>query len=116
MVIGQQYLSRHGYTKNIWNRHISLFRDMANKKTMKKCQLAYVYFPVRTLGLSPKFTNQWRGPYKELKINSSVTYIVSRGRKGVAQVIHVDRRRPCLQNILRGQTFLTNKVLRKLAS
>ncbi|CAG2251645.1 unnamed protein product [Mytilus edulis] len=65
--------------------------------------MVYVYFPLRTPGLSPKFTNQWRGPYKVIKINSSVTYTVNCGRKGAGQVIHVDRMRPCPQQILRGE-------------
>ncbi|CAC5365287.1 unnamed protein product [Mytilus coruscus] len=55
---------------------------------------------------TPKFTNQWRGPYKVLKINSSVTYTVDCGRKGVGQVIHVDRMRPCTQQILRGENLV----------
>ncbi|CAG2253633.1 unnamed protein product [Mytilus edulis] len=50
--------------------------------------MVYVYFPLRTPGLSPKFTNQWCGPYKVIKINSSVTYTVNCGRKGAGQVIH----------------------------
>ena len=63
--------------------------------------MVYVYFPFRTPGLSPKFTNQWRGPYKVIKINSSFTYTVNCDRKGAGRVIHVYRMRPCPQQVLR---------------
>ncbi|CAG2213721.1 unnamed protein product [Mytilus edulis] len=34
--------------------------------------MVYVYFPLRTPGLSPKFTNQWRGPYKDAPLSPKI--------------------------------------------
>lgn len=63
----------------------------------------YVHFPLRAPGLSPKFTSQWRGPYKVLTQKSPVNYEVDCGRNGKMQVIHTDRMRPCPNQLLKGE-------------
>ncbi|WAR17434.1 hypothetical protein MAR_032028, partial [Mya arenaria] len=51
----------------------------------------YVYFPVKKVGTSSKFTSFWKGPYTVLRKMSVVLYEINCGRKGKGQVIHCDR-------------------------
>ena len=54
---------------------------------------AYVFFPRRKPGASPKLTSFWQGPFKVIKKMSDWTYLVNCGPRGSDQVIHVDRMR-----------------------
>lgn len=93
-------------------------REMARQKKshdktlnwhkFKENENVYVFFPIRKGGCSPKFTCYWRGPFRVLKRYSDVNYLVNCGRRGRAQVIHVERMRPCKSQCLRGETDCTN--------
>jgi hypothetical protein len=75
-------------------------------------QIVYVYFPLRAPGLSPKFTSQWRRPYKVLTQKYPVNYEVDCGRNGKMQVIHTDRMRPCRNQLLKGEEQIDLEIRR----
>lgn len=83
-------------------------------KNVKWCQFkqgqkVYVHFLLRAPARSPKFTSQWRDPYLVLKKLTDVTYEVNCGRGTSKQVIHVDRMRPCPEQIVRGEISVLSK-------
>ena len=55
------------------------------------------------MGQAPKFKSYWRGPFRVLQKYSEVNYLVNCGRRGRAQVVHVDRMRLCKDQLLRGE-------------
>jgi hypothetical protein len=61
-------------------------------------EMAFVHFPVRKSGYSPKLTSFWRGPYKVEKKLSDVLYTVACGFKGKSTVIHCDRENTMLKH------------------
>lgn len=61
----------------------------------------YVYFPIRKVGRSPKFTSYWQGPFKVLRKLTDLTYKVDCGQRGKPQVVHVDRLRLKRDQVLR---------------
>lgn len=65
---------------------------------------AYVYFPVKKVGLSSKLPSYWRGPFKVLEKCTNVTYKVNCGQRGKTQIIHVDRLRKRNPQILKGES------------
>ncbi|CAG2249606.1 unnamed protein product [Mytilus edulis] len=89
--------------KQYHDKHLSWNKFNKNDKV-------FVFFPVRKLGQSPKFTSYWRGPFKVLKQYSEVTYLVNCGRKGRPQVIHVDRMRQCKDQRLLGEPLLGERL------
>ncbi|WAQ93779.1 hypothetical protein MAR_006250, partial [Mya arenaria] len=70
--------------KQIHDRNISY-------ETFSVGDQVYVYFPVKKVGTSSKFTSFWKGPYTVLTKMSVVLYEINCGRKGKGQVIHCDR-------------------------
>ena len=65
----------------------------------------YVYFPVKKIGNSSKFTSFWKGPFQVKEKLSDVLYKVDCGRAGSIQVIHVDRLRKVREQVLTGENF-----------
>ena len=63
----------------------------------------FVYFPVKKVGTSSKFTSFWRGPYTILRKMSCVLYEVDCDRYKVGQVVHCDRIRRCRAQLLLGE-------------
>ena len=64
----------------------------------------FVYFPVKKVGMSAKFTSFWRRPFKITGKLSYILYKVNCGYNGTEQNIHCDRIRLCKQQILRGES------------
>lgn len=69
----------------------------------------FVFFPTKKPGHSPKFTSFWRGPYEIKKRCSEVNYLVICGRRGRAQVIHIDRMLPCKPQQLQGDSYMNER-------
>jgi hypothetical protein len=69
----------------------------------------YVYFPLRKVGRSPKFTSYWQGPFKIIDKVTDLTYRVNCGPRGKPQVVHVDRLRHKREQVLRGE-IVDNEV------
>ena len=63
----------------------------------------YVFFPIRRIGCSPKFTGYWRGPFQVGTKLSRVLYKVNCGRSGSWSVIHCDRMRKARKQVLTGE-------------
>lgn len=63
----------------------------------------YVFFPVRKVGCSSKFTSFWRGPYQIIQRLSEVLYKVNCGRSGEEQIIHCDRLMKAKKQVLTGE-------------
>ncbi len=63
----------------------------------------YVYFPVKKVGTSSKFTSFWRGPYQIMGKLSEVLYKVNCGRNKTTQVIHCNRIKKCREQTLTGE-------------
>ena len=66
-------------------------------------QLVYVFFPVKKVGTSGKFTSYWKGPFQVVGKMSDVLYSIDCGRNGSNQVIHCNRIRRCPQQVLKGE-------------
>ena len=62
----------------------------------------FVYFPVKKVGMSAKFTSFWRGDFKITGKHSDIVYKVNCGYNGTEQNIHCDRIGLCKQQKLRG--------------
>ena len=60
----------------------------------------YVFFAVKKVGCSPKFTLYWRGPFEIKGKLSASLYKVNCGRQGITQVIHCDRIRKAKKQTL----------------
>ena len=69
----------------------------------------YVYFPLRKVGRSPKFTSYWQGPFKIIDKVTDLTHRVDCGPRGKPQVVHVDRLRQKREQVLRGE-IVDNEV------
>ncbi len=63
----------------------------------------YVYFPVKKVVTSSKFTSFWRGPYQIMGKLSAVLYKVDCGRNKTTQVIHCNRIKKCREQTLTGE-------------
>ncbi|CAC5410678.1 unnamed protein product [Mytilus coruscus] len=104
----------HQFVQTHVNREMRRQKQYHDKhlswNTFNKNDKVFVFFPVRKLGQSPKFTSYWRGPFKVLKQYSDVTYLVNCGRKGRPQVIHVDRMRQCKDQRLLGEPLLGERL------
>ena len=72
-------------------------------ETFENGDKVLVYFPVKKVGTSSKFTSYWRGPYEIVGKLSPVLYKVNCGRNKTIQVIHCDRIRKCKDQTLRGE-------------
>ncbi|KAK3093316.1 hypothetical protein FSP39_013979 [Pinctada imbricata] len=64
-----------------------------------------VFFPRVQQGKSPKFTSYWKGPFTVKQKMSDINYVVDCGKKGMDQVIHVDRMRPLRSQTLIGESL-----------
>jgi transposase InsO family protein len=62
-------------------------------ENFKEGDKVYVYFPVKKVGCSSKFTSFWRGPFEIVEKISDVLYKVNCGRFESFQIIHVNRMR-----------------------
>ena len=63
----------------------------------------YVFFPIKRIGCSPKFTGYWRGPFQVGTKQSGVLYKVNCGRSGSWSVIHCDRMWKARKQVLIGE-------------
>lgn len=72
-------------------------------ETLEVGDKVYVYFAVKKIGCSPKFTQYWRGPYEVIGKLSNYLYKVNCGRRGTLQVIHCDRLRKAKSQMLAGE-------------
>ena len=61
----------------------------------------YIFFPQKKIGCSSKLTSFWRGPFTILRKMSDVLYEVNCGRSGKSQVIHCDRIKKKISQMLR---------------
>ena len=66
-------------------------------------QQVYVFFQVKKVGTSGKFTSYWKGPFQVVGKMSDVLYSIDCGRNGSNQVIHCERIRRCPQQVLKGE-------------
>lgn len=72
-------------------RQKSLHDRNVSKEKFNKEDEVYIFFPRHIPGLSSKFTNYWRGPFRVVEKNTDVTHDILCWRKGRPQTIHVDR-------------------------
>ena len=63
----------------------------------------YVFFPVKRVGTSGKFTSYWKGPFQVVDKMSDILYSIDCGRKRLHKVIHCDRIRRCPEQLLKGE-------------
>ena len=70
---------------------------------LKPGDRVYVYFPVKKVGCSSKFTSYWRGPFEVKEKLSQVLYKVNCGRSDSLQIIHVDRIKKARKQVLHGE-------------
>ena len=70
----------------------------------------YVFFPIRRIGCSPKFTGYWRGPFQVGTKQSGVLYKVNCGRSGSWSVIHCNRMRKARKQVLIGENDEAEQV------
>ena len=61
----------------------------------------YVFFPLKRVGTSVKFTSYWKGPFQVVGKMSDVLYNIDWGKNRSNQVIDSDRIRRCLQQVLK---------------
>lgn len=66
----------------------------------------YVYFPVKKIGTSSKFTSYWKGPFVIQEKISDVLFKVDCGKFRSLQVIHIDRIRKAREQVLTGEVLL----------
>ncbi|CAG2245955.1 unnamed protein product [Mytilus edulis] len=70
-------------------------------RKFEKGDEVYIFFPQKKIGCSPKLTSFWRGPFTILRKMSDVLYEVNCGRSGKPQVIHCDRIKKKISQMLR---------------
>ena len=63
----------------------------SNMKEFKENDLVWFYNPQRKIGKSPKFQQDWEGPYRIIKKINDVIYRIQKGQRTKMKVIHVDR-------------------------
>lgn len=88
------------HTGNAMKRQKLIHDRRTSYEQFEKGDKVYVYFPVKKIGTSSKFTSFWRGPYLILGKLSDVLYKVDCGRNRSEQVIHCDRIRKCKSQVL----------------
>jgi len=89
--------------KQLHDRHVSY-------EQFEKDESVLVYFPVRKVGTSSKFTSFWKGPFKIISRVSDVLYKVDCGREQADQVVHCDRLRKCKSQVLNNETNTENEL------
>ena len=92
------------YTQQAMHRQKRNRYSRLSFETYKIGDQVFVYFPVKKVGMSAKFTSFWRGPFKITGKLSDIVYKVNCGYNGTEQNIHCDRIRLCKQQILRGES------------
>eukprot|EP00105_Crassostrea_gigas_P027986 XP_011449494.1 PREDICTED: uncharacterized protein LOC105343721 [Crassostrea gigas] len=72
-------------------RHYDL---KAKKHLMERGQPVWLYDNTRKIGVCPRLTSKWKGPYLITKRIDDVNYLVQRTARKPAKVYHVDRFMP----------------------
>ncbi|CAG2243405.1 unnamed protein product [Mytilus edulis] len=70
-------------------------------RKFEKGDEVYIFFPQKKIGCSSKLTSFWRGPFTILRKMSDVLYEINCGRSGKPQVIHCDRIKKKISQMLR---------------
>ncbi|XP_053400623.1 uncharacterized protein LOC128557349 [Mercenaria mercenaria] len=81
------------YTGNSIRRQKRYHDRKVSSENFKPDDNIYVYFPVKKVGYSSKFTSFWKGLYEIIEKFSDVLYKVNCGRPESPQMIHVNRLR-----------------------
>ena len=77
-------------------------------ETFEKGDQVYVYFPVKKVGSSSKFTSFWRGPFQIISKESDVLYKVDCGRSNSFQIVHINRLRKARTQTLSNEDVIRN--------
>ena len=77
--------------------------DSLSYETFEVGDKVYVFFAVKKVGCSSKFTCYWKGPFEVSRKLSRSLYVVNCGRRRTLQVIHCDRMRKAKRQILAGE-------------
>ena len=101
--------SAHKYVRTYTGKSIlrqkKLHDTSLSYETFEEGDQVYVFFPVKKVGCSSKFTSYLRGPFEVKDKLSDVLYKVDCGRSGSVQVIHTDRMRKIKSQVLRGKNL-----------
>ena len=89
------------YTQQAMHRQKQIHDMRMSYETFTIGDQVFVYFPVKKIGTSSKFTSFWRGPYTITDKLSDILYKVNCGHNQTDQVIHCDRIRLCRKLIMR---------------
>ena len=99
------------YTGRSMRRQKSCHDHKLSYESFDRDDNVYVFFPVKRVGTSSKFTSYWRGPFQVKEKVSDVLFKVDCGRSGSIQVIHVNRLRKAREQLLRGENTEIEHVL-----
>jgi hypothetical protein len=68
----------------------------AQRRIYEKGEAVWLHNPARKVGISPKLTRAWEGPYLVIHRLSDVTYRIQRSPRAKMKVVHFDRLKPYL--------------------
>jgi hypothetical protein len=68
----------------------------AQNKRYEECELVWMHNPAKKIGISPKLSRSWEGPYIVLNRLSDVTYRIKGGLRAKMKIVHFDRLKPYL--------------------
>ena len=68
----------------------------AQIKKYEECDLVWMHNPAKKIGISPKLSRSWEGPYIVLNRLSDVTYRIKGGLRAKMKIVHFDRLKPYL--------------------
>ena len=66
----------------------------------EECDLVWIHNPAKKKGISPKLTRSWEGPYMIVNRLSDVTYRIKGGLRAKLKVVHFDRLKPYLGEVI----------------
>jgi hypothetical protein len=68
----------------------------AQIKKYEECDLVWMHNPAKKIGISPKLSRSWEGPYIVLNRLSDVTYRIKGGLRAKMKIVHFDHLKPYL--------------------
>lgn len=80
-------------------KHASIRKTRYDSKVKPKefspGEKVYYYYPRKFAGVSAKWKKVYTGPFKIVKRLNQLNYLIQKGRKGMNQVVHVDKLISC---------------------
>jgi hypothetical protein len=67
------------------------YDQKARRRSLSVGQMVWMHDLTRKVGVCPKFTSRWKGPFVIVKKIDDLVYLVKKTPKQLAKAVHIDR-------------------------